>query len=113
MSVCSATLSVFFDIFFCIFLKIFVMIINNNALNTYGRIDYLYHMKSENDQYQYGGIHRSLPLLYIDYVNHISMTYLQTRMFRDVGLQPGNRLLIPGGEDSLPFTTLVSTYLLL
>ena len=33
-------------------------------------------------------------------------------MFSDVGLQPGNRLLIPGGEDSLPFNILVSIYLL-
>ena len=33
-------------------------------------------------------------------------------MFSDVGLQPGNDLLLPGGEDSLPFNILVSIYLL-
>ena len=32
--------------------------------------------------------------------------------FGDVGLQPGNRLLLPGGEDYLPFNIQVSIYLL-
>ena len=33
-------------------------------------------------------------------------------MFSDVGLQPGNRFLLPWGEDFLPFNIQVSIYLL-